>query len=39
MKIAGRSVLRVMGEVERTRTRLRPEHSPSKATIEELDTA
>ena len=38
-KIAGRSVLRVMREGERTRTRLREERSPSKATIEELDTA
>jgi len=38
-KIAGRSVLRVMREGERTRTRLRAERSPSKATIEELDTA
>jgi membrane dipeptidase len=39
MKIAGGSVLRVMREGERTRTRLRGERSPSKATIEELDTA
>jgi membrane dipeptidase len=39
MKIAGRSVLRVMREGKRTRTRLRAERSPSKATIEELDTA
>ena len=39
MKIAGRNVLRVMREGERTRTRLRAERSPSKATIEELDTA
>jgi membrane dipeptidase len=38
-KIAGRSVLRVMREGERTRTRLGGERSPSKATIEELDTA
>jgi membrane dipeptidase len=38
-KIAGRNVLRVMREGERTRTRLRVERSPSKATIEELDTA
>ena len=39
MKIAGDSVLRVMREAERTGTRLRAERSPSKATIEELDTA
>jgi membrane dipeptidase len=38
-KIAGRSVLRVMREGERTRTRLRDGSSPSKATIEDLDTA
>ena len=37
MKIAGRNVLRVMREGERTSTRLRAERSPSKATIEELD--
>ena len=36
-KIAGGSVLRVMREAERTRTRLLAERSPSKATIEELD--
>ena len=39
MKIAGRSVLRVMREGERTRTRLRANRSPSKATIEEVGTA
>ena len=39
MKIAGRNVLRVMREAERTATRLRAERSPSTATIEELDTA
>ena len=39
MKIAGRSVLRVMREGERTRTRLRADRSPSKATIEEVGTA
>jgi membrane dipeptidase len=39
LKIAGRSVLRVMREGERTSTRLRAERSPSTATIEELDTA
>jgi membrane dipeptidase len=38
-KIAGRNVLRVMREGERTRTRLRAERSPSTATIEDLDTA
>jgi hypothetical protein len=37
MKIAGRNVLRVMREGERTSTRLRAERSPSKATIEQLD--
>jgi membrane dipeptidase len=37
-KIAGRNVLRVMREAERTGTRLRAERPPSKATIEELDT-
>jgi membrane dipeptidase len=37
MQIAGRSVLRVMREVERTEARLRGERPPSKATIEELD--
>ena len=39
MKIAGRNVLRVMRAGERTGTHLRTERSPSKATIEELDTA
>ena len=39
MKIAGRNVLRVMREAQRTGTRLQGERSPSKATIEELDTA
>jgi membrane dipeptidase len=38
-KIAGRNVLRVMREAERTRARLRAERSPSKATIEQLDGA
>jgi membrane dipeptidase len=38
-QIAGRNVLRVMREAERTSLRLRAERSPSKATIEELDTA
>jgi membrane dipeptidase len=38
-KIAGRNVLRVMRKVERTRTRLRAERPPSKATLEELDSA
>jgi membrane dipeptidase len=36
-KIAGRNVLRVMREAERTEARLRTEHPPSKATIEQLD--
>jgi membrane dipeptidase len=39
MKIAGRNVLRVMREVERTGARLRAERPPSKATIEQLDGA
>ena len=38
-KIAGRNVLRVMRESERTGTRLQAERPPSKATIEDLDTA
>jgi membrane dipeptidase len=38
-KIAGRNVLRVMRESERARTRLQAERPPSKATIEDLDTA
>jgi membrane dipeptidase len=37
MKIAGRNVLRVMREAERTATRLKSERSPSTATIEALD--
>jgi membrane dipeptidase len=37
-KIAGRNVLRVIREAERTGVRLRAERPPSKATIEELDT-
>jgi membrane dipeptidase len=39
MKIAGRNLLRVMREVERTGARLRAERPPSKATIEDLDGA
>jgi membrane dipeptidase len=39
MKIAGRNVLRVMREAERTAARLRAEGPSSKATIEELDRA
>jgi membrane dipeptidase len=39
MKIAGRNVLRVTREVERTGARLRAERPPSKATLEELDGA
>jgi membrane dipeptidase len=39
MQIAGRNVLRVMREVERTEARLRGERPPSRATIEELDAA
>jgi hypothetical protein len=39
MKIAGRNVLRVTREAERTGTRLRAEHWPSKATIEGLGGA
>jgi membrane dipeptidase len=39
MKIAGRNVLRVMREVERTGARLRTERPASKATIEQLDGA
>jgi membrane dipeptidase len=39
MKIAGRNVVRVMREAERTEGRLRAERPPSKATIEELDGA
>jgi membrane dipeptidase len=38
-KIAGRNVLRVMREAERTGKRLRAERPPSKATIEQLDGA
>jgi membrane dipeptidase len=38
-KIAGRNLLRVIREAERTGTRLRSERSPSKATLEELDGA
>jgi membrane dipeptidase len=37
MKIAGRNVLRVMREAERTAARLRAERPPSKVTIERLD--
>ena len=37
MKIAGRNVLRVMREAERTATRLQAERSPSTATIDRLD--
>jgi membrane dipeptidase len=37
MKIAGRNVLRVMREAERTEARLRTERPPSKATLERLD--
>jgi membrane dipeptidase len=37
MKIAGRNLLRVMRDVERTGARQRAEHPRSKATIEELD--
>jgi membrane dipeptidase len=37
MKIAGRNVLRVMREVERTGARLRIERASSKATIEQLE--
>ncbi len=36
-KIAGRNVLRVMREAERTATRLQAERSPSTATIDGLD--
>ena len=39
VQIAGRNLLRVMREVERTEARLRGERLPSKATIEELDAA
>jgi membrane dipeptidase len=39
MKIAGRNLLRVMREAERTEARLRGERPPSKTTIEELDAA
>jgi len=38
MKIAGRNVLRVMREVERTKVDLRGERPASKATIDELDS-
>jgi membrane dipeptidase len=38
-KIAGRNVLRVMREVERTGRRLRAERPPSRATIEKLHGA
>jgi membrane dipeptidase len=37
MKIAGRNVLRVMREAERTEARFRTERPPSKATLEQLD--
>jgi membrane dipeptidase len=37
-KIAGRNLLRIMRDVERTRVRLQTERPPSKATIDELDT-
>ena len=36
-KVAGRNVLRVMREAERTAARLRAERSPSTASIEDLD--
>jgi membrane dipeptidase len=39
MAIAGRNLLRVMREAERIATRLSTERPPSKATIEELDSA
>jgi membrane dipeptidase len=39
LQIAGRNLLRVMREAERTGARLRGERLPSKATIEELDAA
>jgi membrane dipeptidase len=39
MKIAGRNVLRIMREAERTAVRLRAEGPPSKATVEQLDSA
>jgi membrane dipeptidase len=39
LKIAGRNLLRVMREVERTGARLRAERPPSKATIGQLDRA
>jgi membrane dipeptidase len=38
MKIAGRNVLRVMREAERTAARLRAERSPSNETIAHLDS-
>jgi membrane dipeptidase len=38
MRIAGRNLLRVMGEVERTAGRLRTERPPSKATIDDLNS-
>jgi membrane dipeptidase len=37
MKIAGRNVLRVLREAERTEARLLTERPPSKATLERLD--
>ena len=39
MKIAGRNLLRVMHEVERTGARMRAERPPSKATLEKWDGA
>jgi len=39
MKIAGRNVLQVMREAERTGAHLRAKRPPSNATIEELDGA
>jgi membrane dipeptidase len=38
MKIAGRNLLRVMREAERTGARLRAARPTSKATIDELDS-
>jgi membrane dipeptidase len=37
MRIAGRNVLRVIREAEKTGARLRNERPPSKATVEQLD--
>ena len=37
MKVAGRNVLRVMRDAERTADRLQAERPPSTATIEQLD--